>query len=249
MYKRRNLWVMIILQICTFGIYGFYAFYKNLECIYSFSENKGSLFKQRILKWIILFVITFISGVISTILVAVGVLSVGPALFLFAIIGLSVQLIILFMLVKEFDLLGEISNNYGIPTSDVYRYLYAIVTCSTPILSALVFQIRLNTIVSTGKYQKENGIVNHNTFGNYVNNEFNETVVIDEKIVNENNFEETEIINENIEENLNTDVDENKIHGIYLEDIKEVSIEGNCEDSDIRNEDVYSIKDEIEDEI
>lgn len=263
MIKKRNLWIMFFLQICTLGFYGYYAFYKTLQTFYNLDNDKKPMFKRRSLIWILIFVIKICMGIIGVI---VSIMLFGAlGLFSFLILGPILQIIIILLLVKEFSLITNISNSYGIPTGENYKYLMAVITSGAPILSALVFQVRLDTIEGTGKYGKiyynEDANVRENTSintsSNNINNEFdkyttpiNEDFFKSEEIDNVNNVEKIQNIetmseynDENIgdvknvvEEDINKgeeSIDENKIVDNNSNSVYEISGVDEINDKDV----------------
>lgn len=145
MNKKRNLWVMVLFGILTFGIYNLVVVLRLLKSYYSLEGSGKVGYSARMSLWSFYY-LTYMGSIMFMVL-TVRDGQAGLLTFIAACLIMFVMLSGIMLLVGEFETITGVSNKVGLRTSEAYRYIIPCLAYGNITIVSLVMQSRMNTLI------------------------------------------------------------------------------------------------------
>ncbi len=160
MTEKKDLWLVFLLGLITCGIYNIVVAISALKSIYKIKGDEEA-FGNRIIIWIIYYSAYFVFTIGINVVQIVAVFlsadsassdTAGSIIALTSGLGImfisiAIPIIAMVLYYQEFEVLTQVSNNYGIKTTPGYKMACILLGAASIQIASLVLQARLNKLI------------------------------------------------------------------------------------------------------
>ncbi len=141
--KKRDLVMMLIFGLLTFGIYNFFATLSILKSFYTLSGNPQA-FGKRMGQWGVMYLALIVSFITT---IGLTINQYGFFGFIASVVMFMILMMMIMMFVAEFAVVTKVANDFGVKTRPAYMYIFPCIAYNNFVIVSIVLQTKLNRVL------------------------------------------------------------------------------------------------------